>query len=81
MKESVRTRLLRAGRNIAGFAALGIGIPLLILPGPGTPFIIAGLVLLEPQHHWAGRLRARFQGSMKSVLKGARSKRRKGRHQ
>jgi hypothetical protein len=74
MKRSVRARALRTGRNIAGFTALGIGIPLLILPGPGTPFILAGLALLEPQHHWAGRLRTRCQSSMKSLLRATRRK-------
>jgi hypothetical protein len=75
MDESARARALRRGRNIAGFAALGIGIPLLILPGPGTPFIIAGLALLEPEHRWAGRLRARYRSSMKSVVQAVRRKR------
>jgi hypothetical protein len=54
-------RLLRRGRKLVGFTALGIGLPLLVLPGPGTPFVITGLVLLEPEYHWAGRVRARIR--------------------
>jgi hypothetical protein len=59
-KPTLRAKLMRSSRKAAGFAALGIGIPLLVLPGPGTPFIIAGLALLEPEYHWAGRARTRY---------------------
>jgi len=66
-KPTLRAKLLRSGRKAAGFAALGIGIPLIVLPGPGTPFIIAGLALLEPEYHWAGRARARYLHSLRAL--------------
>jgi hypothetical protein len=70
-KRTRRSKILRSGRKVAGFAALGVGIPLLVLPGPGTPFIIAGLALLEPEYPWAGRMRTRYLRSANALMAAA----------
>jgi len=52
--------LARLARRLGGAVLLGVGVVLMILPGPGIPFVIAGLVLLEwdvPSARW---LRARL---------------------
>jgi hypothetical protein len=40
---------------IAGFACLIAGAALLVLPGPGIPLLIAGLLLLAREVEWARR--------------------------
>jgi Putative transmembrane protein (PGPGW) len=40
----------------AGTALLAVGAALLVLPGPGTPVLLAGLALLATELAWADRL-------------------------
>ncbi|MCC7416078.1 MAG: PGPGW domain-containing protein [Acidobacteria bacterium] len=47
------TRLATIG---AGFALLGAGIAMLVLPGPGIVVGALGLALLAREFHWARRL-------------------------
>jgi hypothetical protein len=47
----------RLARIAAGGTLLGVGVVLLFVPGPGIPFVVAGLVLLEWDFPWARRLR------------------------
>jgi len=47
----------RAAIVVGGFALLLVGAPLLVLPGPGIPVLVAGLALLSLEFHWARRLR------------------------
>lgn len=39
-----------------GFGLLGLGVPMLFLPGPGAPAILLGLALLAAEYVWARRL-------------------------
>ena len=48
----------RYARIISGFGLVIGGVFLLVLPGPGILTIIAGLVLLSSEFHWARRLLA-----------------------
>ena len=41
---------------VIGFLLLGVGIPMLFLPGPGWATILLGLVLLATEYRWAERL-------------------------
>jgi hypothetical protein len=43
----------------AGSVLLAVGLALLVLPGPGIPFILAGLGILSAHYSWARRLRVR----------------------
>ena len=45
----------RAGVTLAGSALLLTGLVLLVLPGPGTPVLLAGLALLATEFAWAER--------------------------
>ena len=44
-----REVLVHAG----GWLVLGVGVALLVLPGPGIPLVIAGLGILGRRHAWA----------------------------
>lgn len=47
----------RVARIVAGFALIGLGIIGLFLPFlQGIAFIVAGLLLLSREFHWARRL-------------------------
>lgn len=48
--------LRRVASVVGGFLALGIGIALLVLPGPGLLLVLGGLVLLSNEFAWARRL-------------------------
>ena len=50
-------RSLAAGA--AGWALLGTGAALLVLPGPGIPLLLAGLLLLGRERPWARKLHLR----------------------
>lgn len=56
--------LLQHGRRIArvalGLAVSLIGVALLVLPGPGTLFILTGLTILAVDFVWARRLKRRL---------------------
>jgi len=44
-------------RIIAGFSLLGFGLVAILIPVlPQVPFIVAGLILLAREFHWARRL-------------------------
>ncbi|HYZ91557.1 MAG TPA: PGPGW domain-containing protein [Actinomycetota bacterium] len=49
----------RSGRRVAvtavGFSLLGVGVVLLVVPGPGLLFIAAGLAVLATEYSWARR--------------------------
>ncbi len=44
-----RDVLVQAG----GWVTLGVGVALLVLPGPGIPFVLVGLGILGRRHAWA----------------------------
>ena len=44
---------------VIGFTLLGVGVALLVLPGPGLLIIAAGVAVLSLEFEWAGRLVAR----------------------
>jgi hypothetical protein len=46
----------KVGVGVSGFAITGVGIALLILPGPGLLLVLAGLVILSSEYRWANRL-------------------------
>lgn len=52
-EEARRAVLIRLVRMIAGFTLIGIGLTLLVLPGPGWVVVIVGLSLLP--FAWAER--------------------------
>jgi len=53
-------RLIRLARVAGGTMLFLAGLLLLVLPGPGVPLILGGLLLLESEFHWARRLRGRL---------------------
>jgi len=44
-----------------GYGLLAVGLALLVLPGPGIPFLLGGLALLAKRRPWARRARRRLQ--------------------
>jgi len=45
----------RVAVALAGGTLLAVGLLLLVLPGPGTPVLLAGLAVLATEFTWAGR--------------------------
>ena len=56
VEEARRHVVVRAARIVAGFVVLGLGVALLVLPGPGWLVIAAGLALLSRDVPFAARL-------------------------
>ncbi|HEU4577779.1 MAG TPA: PGPGW domain-containing protein [Polyangiaceae bacterium] len=54
-----RAQRRRAAQLVGGSALLVAGGALLVLPGPGIPLVVAGLVVLGRQYEWPRRLRRR----------------------
>jgi len=51
----------RAARIAGGYALLGAGTAMLVLPGPGVLAILGGLALLEKDIPWAKRMTDRIK--------------------
>ena len=51
----------KAARMAGGFALLGAGTAMLVLPGPGILAILGGLALLEKDVPWAKRMTDRIR--------------------
>ena len=60
---------------LGGFALVGAGGLLLVLPGPGLLVIAAGLGLLSLEFRWAARLRRSVVARMQRVTPQKRSHR------
>ncbi|HEX2405335.1 MAG TPA: PGPGW domain-containing protein [Acidimicrobiia bacterium] len=54
-------KMERAARIAGGFALLGAGTAMLVLPGPGVLAILGGLTLLERDIPWAKRVTDRIK--------------------
>ncbi len=52
---------------LAGGTVLLIGLALVVLPGPGTPVVLAGLAILATQFLWARRAIRRTKGVVAKV--------------
>jgi hypothetical protein len=67
---------LRDGRErlraAAGWALLGTGVALMVLPGPGIPLFLAGLALLARDRPWARRLRVRLRARARRAVRRLR---------
>jgi tellurite resistance protein TerC len=50
---------------VVGFTVLAIGVAMMILPGPATLVIPAGIAILATEFVWARRLMNRFQEELK----------------
>lgn len=55
----------RAAVLIVGLCLIGLGVALLVLPGPGWGAILLGLVVLASEYTWANRLLAPVRSRMK----------------
>ena len=63
-----RQRLKRWLTVGAGFLLLAVGGALLVLPGPGIPFVLGGLALLGRELPWAKRLRDRLHEKVREKM-------------
>lgn len=57
-----------------GMTIFILGLALLVLPGPGIPIVIIGLVLLATQFLWARRLLNRVKKVGKNIKKQIKKK-------
>lgn len=51
-----KTPIKRATRIVAGSGLVLIGIPMLVLPGPGLLTIFAGISVVSSEFEWAERV-------------------------
>ena len=56
--------------SIIGATIILIGVPLLVLPGPGTVVIVLGLALLGTEFLWARRLMKRVKEEGNTAARG-----------
>jgi hypothetical protein len=61
VEQAKRHLLVRLGRDVLGFVLCGVGIALLVLPGPGLLVLAAGLALLAQDVPFARRLLERVR--------------------
>lgn len=54
--------------GLVGILVILIGIPMIPLFGPGWLVVFTGLAILSTEFPWAGRLRDRILGRMRSLL-------------
>ena len=57
--------------TILGFGLLGVGALMVVLPGPGLLFVVAGLAVLATEYVWARRLLVRAKKEAKRVQDAA----------
>ena len=71
----------RIAAEAAGWGLLTVGAALMVLPGPGIPLVLAGLVVLGRERPWARRLHQRLKEQMRLVARRLRQrvKERRGR--
>lgn len=69
----------RAAVSVAGFAILGIGIVMLVTPGPGLLVVIAGLAILANEYAWAQRALHAAKDRADSARQAVKRRRRSGR--
>jgi hypothetical protein len=60
----------KAARLAGGFALLGAGTAMLVLPGPGVLAILGGLALLERDVPWAKKVVDRLKPKAKDEPEG-----------
>ncbi len=53
----------RAAVTLLGSVVLLVGVAMIVLPGPATLVIPAGLAILAREYHWARRLMARLRAA------------------
>lgn len=62
--------LYHVGSEVLGWCLVIAGIVLMPLPGPGALILLAGIVLLSNNYHWARRVRDKMKGG---VIEGTKA--------
>jgi len=66
---------------LIGVTAIGVGLMFLVLPGPGLPVIIVGLVVLASEFAWAQtalhKVRHTYEQSKDAIKNGVANSRKK----
>lgn len=66
----------RTGSEVLGWTLVVVGVVLLVLPGPGTLLLLAGVALLAPHYAWARRaLDHLHDAAVEAAHKGVQTKR------
>ncbi|MCL4306330.1 PGPGW domain-containing protein [bacterium] len=60
-RNSAFATALRLVRTLIGFTVLGVGVLLIVLPGPAFIVIPIGLAILATEYAWARRYLRRFK--------------------
>lgn len=62
----------KIGVTIAGLSLLAFGVVMLVLPGPGVLFIVAGLTVLAKQFRWAEIALHKVKSTVASFMSAVR---------
>lgn len=65
------------GVSIIGGALVVVGLVFLVLPGPGIPFLIAGLAILASEFTWAEIMLHKTKEKSKNLMKKVSKKNKK----
>lgn len=80
VKTVVRFMLRNSKRlaiSVAGFAILGLGLVLLVTPGPGLLVVIAGLAILASEYAWAQRALSSARERANNAARAVKKRRQK----
>jgi len=67
----------RTGSEVLGWTLVAIGLVLLVMPGPGTLLLLAGVALLAPHYAWARRAMDHLHDAViEAAHRGVQTKRR-----
>ncbi|HVZ34296.1 MAG TPA: PGPGW domain-containing protein [Polyangiaceae bacterium] len=56
-------------KTLAAAALIAVGTALLVLPGPGIPFIIAGVFVLAGEFAWAASMQERAVALWRQIVR------------
>jgi hypothetical protein len=66
----------RTGSEVLGWTLVVVGLALMVLPGPGTLLLLAGVALLAPHYAWARRAMDHLHdAAIEAAHKGVQTKR------
>jgi hypothetical protein len=74
MHRTLRRSTRLVADTVLGYVLLGLGLVMLVTPGPGIVAVIAGLAVLGRHYRWAHRLRGMAMGRVHDASTAVRAR-------
>lgn len=74
MHRTLRRSTRLVADTVLGYVLLGLGLVMLVTPGPGIVAMIAGLAVLGRHYRWAHRLRGMAMGRVHDARTAVRAR-------